>query len=403
MDDAYTYTRRNWTNITGGCFSSHELLATCGGAYAGTCVSMSCECREGWDGHSDFITMDLTPWGGRILECPSLRSGLLLLWMLPLLPCLVAIFLVAKLSRERWKGGYENNSTKKFAILVLIVSVLFSCIAMCLLKIFGARHQMLVGIHVAPTFLYSITCVLAFVTLGFFHSQHFDLILSTDAIRGRRPDRSLVETDVQKILLSTGVFEHWPQILLNTTLAVTPFFGTPSEGQHDLKRVFFVSYVGLNCVCSAIMAFKSWKLKNFIRTLFVRLMSKVQMEDDAEVGGKHENGSADALPVSSSRTTASRIRAFASVRDQLLDVQNEVVFHCCVHVVVKSIFLFVPQFHTKASYVLPFSFFSFAFVVVRVLKMILTIHYRNRLSAGHAETRSENDEAFPEMPYRRLK
>ena len=41
-------------------------------------------CPSGWVGHSDFLNMDTTAWGGKVLECPSSVLLLRVLWSIPM-------------------------------------------------------------------------------------------------------------------------------------------------------------------------------------------------------------------------------------------------------------------------------------------------------------------------------
>jgi len=333
--------------MTDECFSSAELFATCGGYFAGSCVNGTCVCSEGWSGHADFITMDLGQWGGPVLECPSQSVALTVLWILPLIPCLIALVSIIRMSRKHWTI-YEDNQTKKKGIIALISSLLFCCIVTCLAKTFGDSAHNLIGIHKGMTILFSTTCVLAYVTIGIFHAQHFSLILKTDTLK-----RS--QHEVKLILSSIGAYENWPQILLNLTFMSFPFFGKPSEGRYDTKRIQFYCYLSMNAACTIVMIVRSYRLKIYIKKLFKSLVIKS----------------------ASNAFNRDTCNALLSIRDQLCQIQDEIILHCSMHGLVKFTFVAVPELRTKTSYILPFSILSFAFVVVRVLKMLRMVHYQN--------------------------
>ena len=147
------------------CYSGIETVFECGGSYAGYCntTTGSCECINGWSGRSDWITMDLEPYGGRVLDCPVHILALRVLYGVVFVPSgLFALFLGIVTLPQTWM--LYRRKTRKQAIkwwsfgplqvqFWIFVAIGFTAILSYLKMLDQTGSTALIGIHKPISFI----------------------------------------------------------------------------------------------------------------------------------------------------------------------------------------------------------------------------------------------------------
>ena len=82
------------------CYGGIDVLDQC---YAGTCVNGSCVCSAGWSGHTDYVPMDLSEWGGPVLSCGVFMPLIKVLWGISLVPGLMVMIMWVPAIMEQYK------------------------------------------------------------------------------------------------------------------------------------------------------------------------------------------------------------------------------------------------------------------------------------------------------------
>ena len=148
------------------CYSGLETITVCGVGYCDTSTG-NCVCPDGFTGFSDFVTMDETSLGGRVLDCNVSTVAVRILWCLPalvLLRTLVAIpqaisyqtRVFSKLARrDKQKRWYQHP-----LLLYAWLAAPYTCIDLttCFIKVFDPNSQL--GI----TVLFSLVWVVGYIS-----------------------------------------------------------------------------------------------------------------------------------------------------------------------------------------------------------------------------------------------
>jgi hypothetical protein len=147
----------------------------------------------------------------------------------------------------------------------------------------------------------------------------------------------------------------------------SPFLGQPSEGALDTKRIIFYAFFAINISMNVFTGHTALRMKRSIRELFVEI--KTRQSDFLQ---SHES--------------------LKTIEDRLYDVQNEILMHTTIHILLKMIFVVPPEMRTKTSYLLPISFLSFGCVTIKALKMyrvvLLNPEEHSPLGNHHTHTSS---------------
>ena len=201
----------NETSATGNlsllaCYSGVEVVWECGGKHAGYCnhTTGSCVCINGWSGRSEYtFTMDLEPYGGRVLSCPvhlptiQVLYGILLTVMGTCLVFQVAYVLPKTVTLYRQylnKPGERKKSVVAFRpcqMQALFLIYFTAQGAVSLLKFTDpAWDSTLYGIHMPISILMTLH-FLAIVTMAFldFSTRRTQHIAETVPLFTRRSSK----------------------------------------------------------------------------------------------------------------------------------------------------------------------------------------------------------------------
>lgn len=378
------------------CYDNVQILAVCGGAFAGTCnrTTASCECAQGFTGVADFITMDLRAWrdDGRVLDCPSHVITLIMLWSIALVPSVLSLTKIPKTiwmflkkrkpPKRRSRCCSKDNHLLTLATMTLLV---LSILLVGVIKIWKLaknnaldRANGIIGVDHMVTFLFCLSSILAYVCVSMLHFQTMKTVLSAQKIVLRAQEEVSAFLGSRREMSKFG-----PHIALYVAFAGSPFIGTPSEKSLDTKRVIFIAFFSLNVVCNLLTAHNAMCLKRSIQDLFENIENNILQFGDFE-------------------TSTPNVR---KAKQKLLAVQNEILVHATIHLVLKIGFIAPPMMRTRMSYLIPFNFLSFGIVAMRTLRMYETVHLnyidtdrvvttQKRRSLGRTYDPMTDDECF---------
>lgn len=143
------------------CYMGVVTVFECGGSYAGSCdhTTGSCVCIHGWSGRSDFLTMDLEPYGGRVLDCPVHVLALRVMHgIMFAVSSLYALFMAVVVVPQTWML-YRRKAHKKPGLIRwwafgplqvqfwVLMAVIFTAAVGCLKMLDSTFSTTLLGIH----------------------------------------------------------------------------------------------------------------------------------------------------------------------------------------------------------------------------------------------------------------
>lgn len=150
---------RNTSATPHVCYSGVETILECGGSYAGYCntTTGSCVCRSGWSGRSDYWTMDLREYGGRVLDCQVNLRAIQILNAIVFVNGIVCSAIHAFILRQTWRLYRKRKANKvrlmwwSFAPLQVQILVVILFLAQALVGALKATDpegtHALLGIH----------------------------------------------------------------------------------------------------------------------------------------------------------------------------------------------------------------------------------------------------------------
>ena len=231
--------------------------------------------------------------------------------------------------------------SNRFLTIIIMIFLTFFIILTCALKIIYVRSMRgLIGIDKTITFSFCITNILAYLCLCFFQYQNFEQVLLAKAAV-LRSSQKIIEKFLNSIREITNFVPH---ISLYVLFMASPFLGQPSEGALDTKRIIFYIFFAINVSMNVFTGHNAMRMKRSIRELFREI--KTRQNDFLH---SHES--------------------LRTIENRLFDVQNEILMHTAIHILLKLIFVAPPEMRTKTSYLLPISFLSFGCVTIKALKM----------------------------------
>lgn len=279
-----------------------------------------------------------------MLECPTNILVIQILWALASMPSVIVLTQVPTMCRRiRNSKNMASgcNMSNRYLTLIIMSFLAFFIIVTSALKIIFIRSMKgLIGINPVITIVFCITNILAYVCVCFFQYQNFEQVLLAKAAV-LRSSQKRIEQFLNSIREVTNFVPH---ISLYVFLTASPFIGTPSEDALDAKRVMFYIFFAINISINIFTGHTALRMKRSIRDLFSEIKSR--QEDFLH---SHES--------------------LLTIEDRLHAVQNEILMHTTIHILLKLIFVAPPQMRTKTSYLLPFSFMSFGCVAIKALKM----------------------------------
>ena len=152
------------------CYAGVETAFECGGQYAGYCdhATGSCVCINGWSGRSELtFTMDLSQYGGRVLDCPVHLPAFRVIYGTTLFVCVVLfVFHLAWVLPKTMKSyeKHRRNTVERgrkpwwsftpLRIELLLLAVFASVAALAAVKVADPEwDSTLLGIHPLPSLL----------------------------------------------------------------------------------------------------------------------------------------------------------------------------------------------------------------------------------------------------------
>ena len=175
------------------CYSGIEVVFECGGSYAGYCnhTTGSCVCINGWSGRSDWYTMDLTPYGGRVLDCQVHLQAVQIIYGLifavsslqSLYTCIFVLPATVATHRKELCSGKTSKQLWMHAPLQIQVLLCIAIISTALLAgaiVFDPNRDLtLLGIH-KPVSVIAFIYFLAMTATG-----HLDLTSRRSKLLGK--------------------------------------------------------------------------------------------------------------------------------------------------------------------------------------------------------------------------
>uniref|UniRef100_A0A7S4C297 Uncharacterized protein n=1 Tax=Chrysotila carterae TaxID=13221 RepID=A0A7S4C297_CHRCT len=212
----------------------------------GTChecdAAGSCICGKWTSGHSDFITMDRTRWGGIIYVCATHDVLVTIIWAINLcLACIISYKCISGLKMHvhtAFKKSQHPLRSRSVQVLGLLSASSFSLLGLSATKIASASS--LIGFDLLPSIFFCLFNFSAMFTLALHVIHLVEGALSTqESTLGRTRIRDKVRGEARYLLLVCVCC--WPFLAAPMLGAFADLVGQPSE---TLEQVQLLLYNG---------------------------------------------------------------------------------------------------------------------------------------------------------------